>query len=310
MSSLINQLIATIEVSVPWPMQNLNAKIMGALTGYSLETLHTFLFTEPESVLELMIPVGCDTNEATTIMRMPLAMQCFLSYMLWIMAHIALYQDALSLNSTRVDEFKAWLDPLIGTMSMRRVEKLLWLCSTSRSMKISLGGRRSAKRARNKGPEGCWPSVGAALTVRLTWEAFERLLTHEGALRCLACLKGYYVNLFPSPLHRDSDNNLELRAPDGSARLRCVPARDLPGRGRGARCARRREGLLRGLRARRRRCLRPSQRLRHLQHSPDAGRRESRRSRTSIRRWSMSRSSGCSLRRRQWIHKRYIRIRI
>ena len=93
---------------------------------------------------------------------------------------------------------------------------------------------RSAKRARNKGPEGCWPSVGAALTARLTWEAFERLLTREGALRCLACLKGYYVNLFPSPLHRDSDNNLELRAPDGSARLRCVPAQDLPGRGRAA----------------------------------------------------------------------------
>ena len=110
MSSLINQLIANIETSVPWPMQNLNAKIMGALTGYSLETLHAFLFTEPESILELMIPVGCDTNEAKTIMRLPLAMQCFLSYMLWIMAHIALYQDALSLNSTRVDDFKAWLD--------------------------------------------------------------------------------------------------------------------------------------------------------------------------------------------------------
>ena len=43
-------------------------------------------------------------------MRLPLAMQCFLSYMLWVMAHIALYQDALSLNSTRVDDFKAWLD--------------------------------------------------------------------------------------------------------------------------------------------------------------------------------------------------------
>ena len=64
-----------------------------ALIGYSLETLHAFVFTEPESVLDLMIPVGCDTNEATTIMRLPLAMQSFLSYMLWIMAHIVLYQD-------------------------------------------------------------------------------------------------------------------------------------------------------------------------------------------------------------------------
>ena len=93
MSSLINQLIANIEGSVPWPMENLNAKVIGALIGYSLETLQAFVFTEPESVLDLMIPVGCDTNEATTIMRLPLAMQCFLSYMLWIMAHIVLYQD-------------------------------------------------------------------------------------------------------------------------------------------------------------------------------------------------------------------------
>lgn len=109
-STLINQLVANIEKSVPWPMANLNARLIGALVGYSLETMHAFLHTEPESVLENMIPSGCDTHEAQSFVRMPLAMQCFLSYMLWIMAHIALYQDTLSLQSTRVNDFKVWLD--------------------------------------------------------------------------------------------------------------------------------------------------------------------------------------------------------
>ena len=109
------------------------------------------------------------------------------------------------------------------TVATSRVRLLLFLASIGlvpppprpRSTEIEepeLGNSRdgrAAKRARNKGPEGCWPSFGAALTARLTWEAFERSLTREGALRCLACLKGYYLNLFPSPLHRDSDNNLE-----------------------------------------------------------------------------------------------------
>ena len=63
--------------------------------------------------------------------------------------------------------------------------------------------RRSIER------DDSWPSIGAAQTARITWAAFGKSPTREGALRCLACLKGFYLNFFPSPVHLDSDNNLE-----------------------------------------------------------------------------------------------------
>jgi hypothetical protein len=63
--------------------------------------------------------------------------------------------------------------------------------------------RRSIER------DDSWPSIGAAQTARITWAAFAKSPTREGALRCLACLKGFYLNFFPSPVHLDSDNNLE-----------------------------------------------------------------------------------------------------
>ena len=75
---------------------------------------------------------------------------------------------------------------------------------TSREHRLE---RRTRERDDSAG--ACWPLIGAAQTARITWEAFEQSSTREGALRCLACLKGYYLNFFPSPVHLDSDNNLE-----------------------------------------------------------------------------------------------------
>lgn len=79
--------------------------------SYSLESMTSFYHTEPESVLELLHPVGCDTPEAQRVMRLPLFMQIFNSYFLWIMAHISLYQDTIHLSvDTRVLDFKMWLN--------------------------------------------------------------------------------------------------------------------------------------------------------------------------------------------------------
>lgn len=71
---------------------------------------------------------------------------------------------------------------------------------------ISYMGR---PRTRESELGGCWPSVGAAQTARRTWEAFAISPTRECALACLACLKGFYLNFYPAPLHCDSDNYLE-----------------------------------------------------------------------------------------------------
>jgi hypothetical protein len=103
--------------AVQWPMSCLNAHIHGALVSYSLESMTSFFHTQPELVLKLLHPIGCDTPEAKRVMRIPLFMQIFNSYFLssflWIMghahmAHIALYQDTIHSNTSRVLGALVW----------------------------------------------------------------------------------------------------------------------------------------------------------------------------------------------------------
>jgi hypothetical protein len=54
-----------------------------------------------------------------------------------------------------------------------------------------------------------WPDKGAAKTARLTWAAFALAPSRQEALRYLACLKGFYLNFYAAPLHKDSDENIE-----------------------------------------------------------------------------------------------------
>lgn len=111
LTSLIEQMIAAMHYAVSWPMTCVNARIFDALTGYSLETRTAFFHTQPESVLELLHPVGCDTPEAQRVMRLPLMMQIFHSYFLWIMAHIAVFLDMVHVGQrSRVADFKIWMN--------------------------------------------------------------------------------------------------------------------------------------------------------------------------------------------------------
>jgi hypothetical protein len=53
------------------------------------------------------------------------------------------------------------------------------------------------------------PDRGAAKTARSTWAAFALAPSRQEALSCLACLKGFYLNYYAAPLHKDSDTNME-----------------------------------------------------------------------------------------------------
>lgn len=69
--------------------------------------------------------------------------------------------------------------------------------------------RRLRKARREVRRDDSSTAEGVEQTARLTWRVFECASSRRNALRILACLKGSYVNLYPSPLHRDADDNLE-----------------------------------------------------------------------------------------------------
>ena len=69
--------------------------------------------------------------------------------------------------------------------------------------------RARAARVAHRSAAHRWGDAGAARTALRTWEAFRLSQTRAEALRALASLKGYYVNYYPSPLHKDSDDHLE-----------------------------------------------------------------------------------------------------
>ena len=86
--------------------------------------------------------------------------------------------------------------------------------SSSRDRDQRVQGRRERAEA------GYDTTEGAPLTARRTWEYMRKCRSKVEALSVLAHLKGFYVNLFPATLHKDSDNNIEswtLRAWAGEA---------------------------------------------------------------------------------------------
>jgi len=50
---------------------------------------------------------------------------------------------------------------------------------------------------------------GAPRTAWRTWQVFDKSASQEDAIAALACLKGFYLNFYPAPMHKDSDDYLE-----------------------------------------------------------------------------------------------------
>ena len=72
------------------------------------------------------------------------------------------------------------------------------------SQQSAAGSPRAARSAtRQTHPKG------APRTAWRTWQVFSKAASREEAIAALACLKGFYLNFYPAPMHRDSDDYLE-----------------------------------------------------------------------------------------------------
>ena len=66
-----------------------------ALTGHSMATKAAFWQSEPNAQLDLMHD-GLDTPQAKSLINKPLIAEAFTSIMLWILAHLAVFEDSLT----------------------------------------------------------------------------------------------------------------------------------------------------------------------------------------------------------------------
>jgi hypothetical protein len=81
-----------------------------ALQGHSMATEAAFYLKEPNALLD-MFNSGLDTAQAKTMVNKPLAAQAYVCTMLWVLAHLAIYEDSLHhvRNGPKTQAFLAWL---------------------------------------------------------------------------------------------------------------------------------------------------------------------------------------------------------
>jgi hypothetical protein len=81
-----------------------------ALQGHSMATNAAFYLKEPNALLD-MFNSGLDTPQAKTMVNKPLAAQAYACTMLWVLAHLAIYEDSLHYvrNGPKTQAYLAWL---------------------------------------------------------------------------------------------------------------------------------------------------------------------------------------------------------